>query len=457
MNILICGAGRVGFSICAQLVKQGHAVTVVDKNSADIQKINDTLDAKGIVGIATYPSVLEKAEAKNADMIIAVTRNDETNMVVCQIAHSLFNISRKIARIRSKEFLKPIWKGLFTKENLPIDIIISPEYEVAKSLYRKLEAPGAIDSIPFADDLVRLLEIQIDDKCPIVNTSLSKLSDIFTDLDANVLGVLRNDKFLILKKNDKLIKNDKAYILTNSKQVDRTLSIFGKEEKFAKTILIIGAGNIGLDLAKMLEENSNNPRIKIIEKSSERCEFIATELNEAIVIKGDGLDENLLKEINIDEVDTVLSLTDDDEVNIMSALLSKKKGINRTISIANSSNYALLQSTLKLDDIVDPRMTTVSTILKHVHKGKIDSVYTLDNGDYEVIEAKILESSELLNVSLSDADIPEGIKIGLIVRDKNVIVPKKDTIFNLNDKVILLSSRENLSKVEELFKISPYF
>jgi trk system potassium uptake protein len=457
MNIIICGAGRVGFSICNQLSKQGHSVTVIDKNGPDIQKINDTQNAKGIVGIATYPSVLEKADAKNADMIIAVTRNDETNMIVCQIAHSLFKIPRKIARIRSKEFLKPIWKGLFTKENLPIDIIISPEFEVAKSLYRKLEAPGAIDNIPFADDLVRLLEIQIDEKCPIVNTALSKLSDIFSDLDANVLGVLRNDKFLILKKSDKLIKDDKAYILTNSKQVDRTLSIFGKDEKFAKTILIIGAGNIGLDLAKILEENENSPRIKIIEKNSERAEFIANELNEAIVIKGDGLDENLLKEINIEEIDTVLSLTDDDEVNIMSALLSKKKGIKRTISIANSSNYALLQSSLKLDDIVDPRMTTVSTILKHVHKGKIESVYTLDNGDYEVIEAKILESSELLNISLTKADIPEGIKIGLIVRGKEVIVPKKDTVFSLNDKVILLSSRENLPKVEGLFKISPYF
>ena len=457
MNIIICGAGRVGFSICNQLSKQGHSVTVIDKNGSDIQKINDTQDAKGIVGIATYPSVLEKADAKNADMIIAVTRNDETNMIVCQIAHSLFKIPRKIARIRSKEFLKPIWKGLFTKENLPIDIIISPEFEVAKSLYRKLEAPGAIDNIPFADDLVRLLEIQIDEKCPIVNTALSKLSDIFSDLDANVLGVLRNDKFLILKKSDKLIKDDKAYILTNSKQVDRTLSIFGKDEKFAKTILIIGAGNIGLDLAKILEENENSPRIKIIEKNSERAEFIANELNEAIVIKGDELDETLLKEINIEEIDTVLSLTDDDEVNIMSALLSKKKGIKRTISIANSSNYALLQSSLKLDDIVDPRMTTVSTILKHVHKGKIESVYTLDNGDYEVIEAKILESSELLNISLTKADIPEGIKIGLIVRGKEVIVPKKDTVFSLNDKVILLSSRENLSKVESLFKISPYF
>ena len=457
MNIIICGAGRVGFSISSQLSKQGHSVTVIDKNSEDIQKINDSQDAKGIVGIATYPSVLEKADAKNVDMIIAVTRNDETNMVVCQIAHSLFNITRKIARIRSKEFLKPIWKGLFTKENLPIDIIISPEFEVAKSLYRKLEAPGSIDNIPFANDAVRLLEIQIDGKCPVINTSLSKLSEIFSDLQANVLGVLRNDKFVIFKKTDKLLKDDKAFILTNSKQVDRTLSIFGKDEKFAKTILIIGAGNIGLDLAKFLEEDEQRPRIKIIEKNKERAETIASELNETIVIKGDCLDESLLKEINIDEIDTVLSLTDDDEVNIMSALLCKKKGVRRTIAIANSSNYSLLQSSLKIDDIVDPRMTTVSTILKHVHKGKIESVYTLDNGDYEVIEAKILESSELLNQKLSKAKIPDGIKIGLVVRDRRVFVPTKETVFNLNDTVILLSSRENLTKIEELFKISPYF
>ena len=457
MNIIICGAGRVGISISAQLSKQGHSITVIDKNSEDIQIVNDTQDAKGIVGIATHPSVLEKADAKNADMIIAVTRNDETNMVVCQIAHSLFNVSRKIARIRSKEFLKPVWKNLFSKENLPIDIIISPEFEVAKSLYRKLEAPGAIDSIPFADDMVRLLEIQIDEKCPLLNTSLSKLSEIFSDLQANVLGAIRKDKFIIFKKTDKLLKDDKAFVLTNSKQVDRTLSIFGRDEKFAKTILIIGAGNIGLDLAKLLEEDEQKPRIKIIEKNPERAEKIATDLNEAIVIKGDGLDENLLKEINIDEIDTVLALTEDDEVNIMSALMCKKKGVRRTISITNSSNYSLLQSSLDLDDIVDPRMTTVSTILKHVHKGKIESVYTLDNGDYEVIEAKILESSELLNLSIAKAKIPEGIKIGLIERGKEVIVPNKETIFNVNDRVILLSSRENLSKVEELFKISPYF
>ena len=447
MNIIICGAGRVGYSISNQLSKQGHSITVIDKVSADIQKINDNLDARGVVGIATYPSVLEKADAKNADMIIAVTRNDETNMIVCQIAHSLFSIPRKIARIRSQD----------TKTNLPIDIIISPEYEVSKSLLRKLEAPGALESFPFSKDLVRLLEINIDEKCPVINTPLQKLTEIFSDLNANVLGVHREDKFIKFKKNNQLLKNDKALILSVSNQVDRTLSIFGKDEKFAKKILIIGGGNIGYDLAKLLEENPNQPRIKIIEKDSVRAQSIANDLNEAIVVKGDGLDENILKEINIDEIDTVLTTTDDDEVNVMSAMLCKKRGIKRTIAISNSHNYNLLQSSLKIDDIVDPRMTTVSTILKHVHKGKIESVYTLDDGEYEIIEAKISENSELLNKKILDINFGDDIRIGLIVRDKKVIVPKKEIDFKINDTVILIVSRDKLKKVEQLFRISQYY
>ena len=457
MNIIICGAGQVGYSIANQLSQQGHSITVIDKTSSDIKKINDNLDAKGIVGIATYPSVLELADAKNADMIIAVTRYDETNMIVCQIAHSLFNVSRKIARIRSKEFLNPSYSNLFSKSHLPIDIIISPEYEVAKSLLRKIEAPGAIESFPFADDKVRLIEINIDDKCPLADTQLQKLTESFSDLNANVLGVQREDKFLILKKKDTLIINDKAFILTDSKQVDRTMSVFGKDEKISDKILIIGAGNIGLDLAKSLEDLPSNPRIKIIEKNEERAQYVANELNEAMVIKGDGLDENILKEVNIEEIDTVLCITDDDEVNLMSALLCKKKGIKRVIAIANSHNYSLLQSSLKIDDIVDPRMTTVSNILKHVHKGKIESVFTLDDGEFEIIEAKVLENSELVNKTLDSATIPDGIRIGLIVRDKKVLVPSKKFEFKLNDNVILLSSRKQLKKVEQLFRISEYF
>ena len=457
MNIIICGAGQVGYSIANQLSQQGHSITVIDKTSADIQKINDNLDAKGIVGIATYPSVLELADAKNADMIIAVTRNDETNMIVCQIAHSLFNVSRKIARIRSKEFLNPSYSNLFSKNHLPIDIIISPEFEVAKSLLRKIEAPGAIESFPFSNDTARLIEINIDSDCPLVNTPLQKLTESFSDLNANILGVQREDKFLILKKKDVLIENDKAFILTDSKQVDRTMDVFAKNEKVSDKILIIGAGNIGLDLAKSLEEHPSNPRIKIIEKNEERAQYIANELNESMVIKGDGLDENILKEVNLEEIDTVLCITDDDEVNLMSALLCKKKGIKRVIAIANSHNYSLLQSSLKIDDIVDPRMTTVSTILKHVHKGKIDSVFTLDDGEYEIIEAKVLENSELLNKTLEKSSFPEGIKIGLIARNNKVLVPSKNFEFKLNDTVILLSSRNQLKKVEQLFRISEYY
>ena len=457
MNIIICGAGQVGYSIANQLSQQGHSITVIDKTSADIQKINDNLDAKGIVGIATYPSVLELAEAKSADMIIAVTRNDETNMIVCQIAHSLFDVSRKIARIRSKEFLNPTYSNLFSKNHLPIDTIISPEFEVAKSLLRKIEAPGAIESFPFANDTIRLIEINIDNKCPLVNTPLQKLTESFSDLNANVVGVQREDKFIILKKKDILIENDKAFILTDSSQVERTMDVFGKNEKISDKILIIGAGNIGLDLAKSLEDLPSNPRIKIIEKNDERAQYVANELNEAMVIKGDGLDENILKEVNLEEIDTVLCITDDDEVNLMSALLCKKKGIKRVIAIANSHNYSLLQSSLKIDDIVDPRMTTVATILKHVHKGKIDSVFTLDDGEYEIIEAKILENSELVNKSIEKSSLPEGIKIGLIARDKNIIVPNKKFEFKLNDRVILLSSRSQLKKVEQLFRISEYY
>ena len=194
-----------------------------------------------------------------------------------------------------------------------------------------------------------------------------------------------------------------------------------------------------------------------IRDSDERAQYVANELNEAMVIKGDGLDENILKEVNLEEIDTVLCITDDDEVNLMSALLCKKKGIKRVIAIANSHNYSLLQSSLKIDDIVDPRMTTVSTILKHVHKGKIDSVFTLDDGEYEIIEAKILENSELVNKTIEKSSLPEGIKIGLIARDKNIIVPNKKFEFKLNDRVILLSSRSQLKKVEQLFRISEYY
>ena len=312
MNIIICGAGRVGFSISKQLSAQGHAITVIDQSSEFIQKINETQDVKGIVGRATFPSVLEKAGAEEADMIIAVTQNDETNMVICQVAYSIFKINKKIARVRSQEFLGGKWGKLYGEANLPIDVIISPELEVAKSLQRKLEAPGALDSVPFANGKIKVLEINIGKNCPLVNIELSKLTERFPDLRANVLGVIRGEKFEILKKKDKILVNDKAFVVINASQINTTLSAFGHDEKRAKKILIVGGGNIGYYLAKNLESESEGIRVKIIEKNKERAEQIANDLNNTIVINGDGLDDDVLKEANIMESETILSLTNDD-------------------------------------------------------------------------------------------------------------------------------------------------
>ena len=457
MNIIVCGAGRVGYTISKQLSAQGHSITVIDQSSELIQKINDTLDVKGIVGRASFPSVLDKAGANEADMIIAVTRNDETNMVVCQIAYSIFNISKKIARIRSQEFLGSKWNKLYSKSNLPIDVIIMPELEVAKSLKRKLEAPGALDNVPFADDRIKVLEIAIDEKCPIVNTELQKLTKTYSKLNANVMGVVRNGKFLILKKQDKLIVGDKAYLVVKSDQLNKLLQIFGHEETKASKILIIGGGNIGFNLAKDLEETVEGIRIKIIEKNKERAELIASELNNSIVINGDGLDEEILKEANLDEIETVLCLTNDDEDNIMASVLAERSSPNkRTIALVNKQNYSLLQSSLNIDDLVDPRMMTVSTILKHVHKGTIQTVYTLLDGEYEFIEAEILEDSELINTSIKDSNLPKEVRIGAIVRKKEVIIPNSQFKFEKKDLVVFLCKRDQLSIVENLFRISSF-
>ena len=461
MNIIICGAGRVGFTIAKILSEQGHSITVIDQSSEDIQKIDEVLDVKSIVGKATYPSILEKANATDADMIIAVTRNDEINMLICQISFSIFNVQKKIARIRSQDYLNPKFTKVYNKENLPIDVIISPELEIAKSLQRKLEAPGALDNVPFADNKIRLLEILIDENCTLKDIKLNDLTKKFPKLNANIMGVIRDDKFIIFKKNDIMIKDDKAYVVINASQMKDTLNAFGHNEKVSNKILIIGGGNIGFNLAKNLEESFDSARVKIIEKNKERAELIASELNNTIVINGDALDEEVLMEANIDEVQTVLALTNDDEDNLMVSVLVEKFAKDnselsgkRTMALINKPNYSLLQSSLKIDDFIDPRMNTVSSILKHIHKGTIENAYSILNGEYEIIEAEIIETSELVNKELKNSNLPDEIRIGAILRGDEVIIPRSNFVFKKQDIVVLLAKKDFLHVVENMFRIS---
>ena len=455
MHIIICGAGRVGFTIAKLLTEQNHNITVIDQSSEDIQKINETLDVKAIVGKATMPSVLEKAYSKEADMIIAVTKNDEINMLICQIAYSLFKIPKKIARIRSQDYLNQKFSKIYNNENVPIDVIISPELEIAKSIQRKLEAPGALDNVPFANNKIRLLEILIDKKCPIVDIKLNDLTKKFPKLNANILGVIRDEKFIFLKKNDVMKKDDKVYVTINSSQMKETLAAFGHNEKISNKILIIGGGNIGFNLAKNIEQSFDDARIKIIEKDKSRAEFIANELNNTLVINGNGLDEDILSEINLEEVETVIALTNDDEDNLMVSVLVEKFSKNkRTMALINKPNYSLLQSSLKIDDLIDPRMTTVSSILKHVHKGTIETAYTILNGEYEVIEAEIIETSELINKELNKSNLPDEIRIGAVLRKDEIIIPRSSFVFQKEDIVVFLAKRDQLPIVENMFRIS---
>ena len=461
MNIIICGAGRVGFTIAKILSEQGHSITVIDQSSDDIQKIDESLDVKSIVGKATYPSILEKANAAEADMIIAVTRNDEINMLICQIAFSIFNVQKKIARIRSQDYLNPKFTKVYNKENLPIDVIISPELEIAKSLQRKLEAPGALDNVPFADNKIRLLEILINEKCPLKDIKLNEITKKFPKLNANIMGVIRDGKFVSLKKNDIMLKDDKAYVVINASQMKDTLDAFGHNEKISNKILIIGGGNIGFNLAKNLEESFDSARVKIIEKNKVRAELIAGELNNTIVINGDALDEEVLLEANIDEVQTVLALTNDDEDNLMVSVLVEKFAKDnselsdkRTMALINKPNYSLLQSSLKIDDFIDPRMNTVSSILKHVHKGTIENAYSLLNGEYEIIEAEIIETSELISKELKNSNLPDEIRVGAILRGEEVIIPRSNFMFKKEDIVVLLVKKDFIHVVENMFRIS---
>jgi trk system potassium uptake protein len=461
MNIIICGAGRVGFTIAKILSEQGHSITVIDQSSEDIQKIDDILDVKSIVGKGTYPSILEKANATDADMIIAVTRNDEINMLICQIAFSIFKVPKKIARIRSQDYLNPKFTKVYNKENLPIDVIISPEIEIAKSIQRKLEAPGSLDNVPFANSKIRLLEILIDTNCPIKDIKLNELTKKFPKLNSNIMGVIRDEKFVLLKKTDVMIKDDRAYVVINASQMNETLTAFGHTEKISNKILIIGGGNIGFNLAKNLEDSFDSARVKIIEKNKERAELIASQLNNSIVINGDALDEEVLLEANLEEVQTVLALTNDDEDNLMVSVLVEKFAKDndelsdkRTMALINKPNYSLLQTSLKIDDFIDPRMNTVSSILKHIHKGTIENAYSILNGEYEIIEAEIIETSELVNKELKNSNLPDDIRIGAILRGDEVIIPRSNFVFKKQDIVVLLAKKDFLHVVENMFRIS---
>jgi len=453
MKVVVCGAGQVGSNIARHLALENNDVTVVDKSPELIRKISDTLDVNGVVGQASRPDVLEQAGLEDADLVIAVTYSDEVNMIACQVAHSLFGVPTKIARVREQAYLQPMWANLFSRDNMPIDVIISPEMEVARAVSRRLRVPGAFEMIPLVDDKVKLLGVRCDDDCPVVNTPLRQLTKLFPDLNIVIVGIMRDNTAIVPTSDDQMEPGDEVYFVVDSKQVDRAMAAFGHEEREARRLLIFGGGNIGLSLAQEIERENDWVKTKIIESSKERAEFIVSVLDKTMVLKGDVLDQEILEEANVSETETVVALTNDDETNILASLLAKRYGCQRAITLINKGTYEPLISSLGIDVVVSPRNITVSTILQHVRRGRIHSVHTLREGFGELIEAEALETSDLVGRPLREVKLPPGVLLGAIVRDGEMICPGGSTIVQANDRVVLFAAAEVIRKVEKMFSV----
>jgi trk system potassium uptake protein TrkA len=453
MKIVICGAGQVGFNIARHLAMENNDVTVVDTHPELVRRINDNLDAQGIVGHASRPDVLERAGTAHADMLIAVTHSDEVNMVACQVAHSLFEVPIKIARIRDQSYLDPAWSNLFSREHLPIDVIISPEVEVAKSITRRLKVPGSFEMIPLASDKVRLLGVRCDHDCPLVNTPIKQLTQLFPNLNIVIVALLRNETPIVVSGDDELQVGDDVYFVVETEQVPRAMAAFGHEEPEARRLLICGGGNIALLLAQEIERDYPWISAKIIELNADRAAVVASILSGTVVLHGDCLDPEILNEAGVAVADSVVAVTDDDETNILSSLLAKRHGAQRAITLLNKSTYEPLMTTLGVDVIVSPRHITASTILQHVRRGRIHSVHTLREGFGELIEAEALETSSLVGQPLKDINLPNGVTVGAIVRGGNVISPRGGTVIQSRDRVVLFAASEAVRKVEKLFSV----
>ncbi|SMF25396.1 trk system potassium uptake protein TrkA [Tistlia consotensis] len=457
MKVIVCGAGQVGFNIARYLASENADVTVIDQSPELIQKISESLDVTGLVGFASHPDILEQAGARDTDMLIAVTYADEVNMVACQVAHSIFEVPTKIARVRHQSYLNPLWSDLFSHDHMPIDVIISPELEVAKAIGRRLQIPGAFDAMQLADGKVNLIGVHVREDTPIIQTPLRQLTDLFPDLHIVVVAISRAGRTIVAHGDAELMPGDDAYFVCETSHLTRALMTFGYEERAARRVLLIGGGNIGLNLARTVEEKHPQVQLKIIEISKARAEFVAQTLERSVVIHGDALDLDILTEANIAATETVIAVSNDDEVNILASLLSKRYGAKRAVTLINSTSYSQLVGSLGIDTVVSPRAITVSTILQHVRRGRIRSVYSLAEGLGEIIEAEAMETSGLVGKPLRDAPLPSGSVVGAVVRDDEVIIPRGDTVIRAGDLVVMFAAAEAVKKVEKLFAVKLEF
>lgn len=454
MKVIICGAGQVGWQIARHLSGEKNDVTVVDNNPDLVRRATDTLDVQGIAGFASYPDILDRAGARDADMIIAATHSDEVNMVTCQVAHSVFGVPRKVARLRSQSYLTAIYSDLYRRDHMPIDVVISPEKEVAEAALRRLSAPSAFDTQSFLGGRAQLIGIALNEDCPVINTPLRQLTDLFSTLRALVVGVRRDQHLFAPEAGDQLFAGDQIYLLCDTDDMNRTMEIFGKSTKKQERVVIVGGGNVGLAVAKELETRTERVRAKVIEKDRRIAEVAADALERTIVLNGDGLSTELLAEAGISRADAILAVTDDDKTNILAAVRAKAAGCEMSICLVNDPTLVPLMGPLGIDAYINPRATTVSSILRHIRHGRVREVYSIGDAEAEVIEAQVLSTSPIAGQVIRDIEFPEGVLVGTVMKGDEIIKPTGATRIEEGDVIVIFAMADDVPEVERLLQVS---
>ena len=445
MKIIIVGAGEVGFHIAQRLSFENKEVLVIDRNPDALKRIAEHLDVQTYEGSGSSPKVLADAGIHNTDILLAVTDSDETNLIACMFANMLAPHTVRLARIRNEDYTA--FQSTLTENTLHINMIINPDVEVVKSIMRLMSVPGAIEISEFAGGKIKLIGVRIDSHSPLHGTRLMHLRDKAGLIDFIIGALVRENRLIIPTGKDAIHAGDVVYFLCDEKNLQKVLRFFGKRDEPIKNVLIVGGGNVGFKLAEELDRRKTF-HTRLVERDPERCELLAANLDRTVVLNGDGTDQELLQEENIAAMDVVISLTGDEETNILSCLLSKSLGAKRTITRINKFAYMPLVQAIGIDHLVSPRLSAVNSILHNIRRGKVISTVSIKGDEAEALEAIALENSYVVGRPLKDLNFPKGALILCILRDDSVLIPTGDSVIDPQDRIIILSTRSTIHKVE---------
>lgn len=452
MKIIILGAGQVGSSLASNLVSEANDITIVDSDPKRLQDLQDRFDLRTVAGQASHPDVLTNAGGEDADMIVAVTNSDETNMVACRIAATLFRTPTKIARIRAQTYVNN--PQLFSKDGFNVDVLISPEQIVTDYITRIIEYPGALQVLSFAEGQVQLVAVRAHHGGLLVGRELRTLRTNIPNVDTRVAAIYRQDRAIIPEGHTVIEAGDEIFFIAATKHIREVMKELRKLEQPVKRVMIAGGGNIGERLARALESHY---QVKLIEHNEQRCRTLAATLNETLILRGEATDADLLVEENISDCDVFCALTNDDEANIMSALLAKRLGARKVMALINRAAYVDLLEGGDIDVAISPQQATIGSLLTHIRRGDVAAVHSLRRGAAEAIEAVAhgdFRTSKVVGRRIEEIDIPLGITIGAIVRNNDVIIAHHDTIIQTEDHLIVfVIDKKLIPVVEKLFQV----